>query len=632
MSTEPSFRSLWARRLVREKLSAEINVHLNRSPRGPLHGLPAPLLGAAPATPKDLPPDPRFSRRNLALAATEAPIHAVPAGGATSLPDGSKVCIVGAGAAGLYIALTLDDLAIPGLSYDILEGSNRLGGRMFTHYFSDKKHDYYDIGAMRFPNIPVMQRVFKLFTKLKIPLTPYFLDFGSIKCPSRFNDRLVVDGDPAAFDPYHVSTSNGGSVPDPTIQKGADEILNEAFGPYKAALKENFDEGFVKLIGQDKFSTRQYLRDSPDMPIKYDFFSIQWMETQDTSTGNFDQAFSESVIDSFDFDFPVPKGDHVNWFCIDGGTSLLGEAMKSSVKGSVDQPKRVTSISIDRSIKSDANILVQCSDEKPRDPYVSVFNSTSLGCLQRIDLSNLELHPSQKDAIRCLHYDNSCKVGMKFSYPWWITVCGIKSGGTASTDLPLRTCVYPSYNINDPLNDTSVLLCCYAWSQDAQRISSLIHRNSPDATEQLLETLFHDLAKLHERDIGYDKIKSIIMSSYQSHHAFNWTHDPYTSGAFALFGPGQFEHYYPYLVRPAADGKFHMVGEASSGHHAWIVGALDSAYTAVTRFLYRYELWEALAKLKKNWGEPGEIETGEYGTAHLQVVLSQLEPKDHVRV
>jgi hypothetical protein len=138
MSAEPSFRSLWARRLVREKLSAEINVHLNRSPGDLPPGLPGPLLGTAPTTPKELPPDPRFSRRNLALAPTEVPIDAVPTGGATSFPDGSKVCIVGAGAAGLYIALILDDLAIPGLSYDILEGSDRVGGRMFTHYFSDK--------------------------------------------------------------------------------------------------------------------------------------------------------------------------------------------------------------------------------------------------------------------------------------------------------------------------------------------------------------------------------------------------------------------------------------------------------------------------------------------------------------
>lgn len=58
------------------------------------------------------------------------------------------------------------------LSYDILEGSDRVGGRMLTHYFSDKEHDYYDIGAMAFPDIPVMQRTFKLFTKLNISTTP----------------------------------------------------------------------------------------------------------------------------------------------------------------------------------------------------------------------------------------------------------------------------------------------------------------------------------------------------------------------------------------------------------------------------------------------------------------------------
>lgn len=122
------------------------------------------------------------------------------------------------------------------------------------------------------------------------------------------------------------------------------------------------------------------------------------------------------------------------------------------------------------------------------------------------------------------------------------------------------------------------------------------------------------------------------MSSYLSYHAYNWTHDPYASGAFALFGPAQFENYYPYLVRPAADGNFHMAGEASSAHYAWIVWALDSAYAAVARFLCRHELWKALAKLKKNWNEPGEIETGEFGTMHLQVMLSQLRPEDHVRV
>ena len=50
---------------------------------------------------------------------------------------------------------------------EILEsnGPERLGGRLYTHYFDKKKepdspapHDYYDVGAMRFPDSDVMAR------------------------------------------------------------------------------------------------------------------------------------------------------------------------------------------------------------------------------------------------------------------------------------------------------------------------------------------------------------------------------------------------------------------------------------------------------------------------------------------
>ncbi len=70
-------------------------------------------------------------------------------------PSGAKVCIVGSGMAGLYAALIFDHLGIP---YDILEAASRPGGRILTHYFSTREHDYYDIGAMRFPKIPPMDR------------------------------------------------------------------------------------------------------------------------------------------------------------------------------------------------------------------------------------------------------------------------------------------------------------------------------------------------------------------------------------------------------------------------------------------------------------------------------------------
>ena len=68
-----------------------------------------------------------------------------------------RVCIVGGGISGLYSAMILEEL---GIEYDLFEASGRLGGRIHTHYFSEARpsHDYYEVGAMRFPNSPIMKR------------------------------------------------------------------------------------------------------------------------------------------------------------------------------------------------------------------------------------------------------------------------------------------------------------------------------------------------------------------------------------------------------------------------------------------------------------------------------------------
>jgi len=78
-----------------------------------------------------------------------------------------NVGIIGAGAAGLFTALTLDYLnnaqSSVVFTYDILEADHsRSGGRLYTHRFSgsdtDRGHDYFDVGAMRFPDHAIMTR------------------------------------------------------------------------------------------------------------------------------------------------------------------------------------------------------------------------------------------------------------------------------------------------------------------------------------------------------------------------------------------------------------------------------------------------------------------------------------------
>lgn len=247
-----TIKARWAQRLVREKLAAELN-KLQEETRT----LPLPIPGSQHWTHDRLPPAMEYKDGKRII-------------GDGDDPPPRKVCIVGAGVAGLYIAMILDSLKIPNLTYDILEANSRVGGRIYTHHFSEEPHDYYDIGAMRYPDIPIMKRTFDLFSLTKMRLIPYHL--SEREPPNLFNDRFF---DCSTTDPYHVSIRNGGSVPDDVVDT-VRQKLETAFGPYKVKLAENFEEGFKELMTVDDFSTREFLkRGGPDGTQRhYDFFSI----------------------------------------------------------------------------------------------------------------------------------------------------------------------------------------------------------------------------------------------------------------------------------------------------------------------------------------------------------------------
>ncbi|KDN64642.1 putative flavin containing amine oxidoreductase [Colletotrichum sublineola] len=151
----------------------------------------------------------------------------------------------------------------------------------------------------------------------------------------------------------------------------------------------------------------------------------------------------------------------------------------------------------------------------------------------------------------------------------------------ARTDLPLQVCVYPSYNIHDPVDEPAVLLVSYTWGQEAQRIASLISSDTPSGEEELKKVLLHNLAMLHSsKASSYEDTLCYITGLYDTHHAYDWYRDPHMAGAFAYFGPGQFWDLYPAITKPNAFGQLYFVGEAASAHHAWVVGALESVVRA----------------------------------------------------
>lgn len=108
-----------------------------------------------------------------------------------------KICIVGAGVAGLLTAMMLK---IGGIyNFDVVEASDRVGGRLYTHWFSDKEnpdsaHDYYDIGAMRIPEIKTMQSYVVLLRSPPAPIekvTDSFYSALDLIKYLKLDDKLV---------------------------------------------------------------------------------------------------------------------------------------------------------------------------------------------------------------------------------------------------------------------------------------------------------------------------------------------------------------------------------------------------------------------------------------------------------
>jgi hypothetical protein len=199
--TEIPLRDRIARTLIRNAVADELNNNSLRGVPGLIPGLPT-----GPFDPHNLPDAPSFEQ---------------PADG-----DVPTIGIVGAGVAGLFIAAMFDflngieiyNIKPFNIKYEILESSPRAGGRILTKFLNSTphgSHDYFDVGAMRFPKIPILDLTFFLFQYYNIKLVPYYL--SGKNNPLLYNGRYWKDATqppPDKDDYFKVSVKNKGTVPD----------------------------------------------------------------------------------------------------------------------------------------------------------------------------------------------------------------------------------------------------------------------------------------------------------------------------------------------------------------------------------------------------------------------------------
>lgn len=332
------------------------------------------------------------------------------------------------------------------------------------------------------------------------------------------------------------------------------------------------------------------------------------------ASNTLDQGVADNLLDNYYSSVPDALVEDKNrWVCLEGGSSILIEAMQRGISVQPQLKSAVVGMSIDRTTETGKpGMAVQVNGEIHPRLYSTVFNTTTLACAQRMDLRGVELGSVQREAIRALKYDCSCKVGIRFKTNWWAKK-GV-FGGAGTTDLPIRYCVYPSYNLEDDFDKPAIMLVSYTWSQDAQRIASLIGGHSKGKSDELIDLCVKNLALLHSHIIDEEGIREQLIEYY----AYDWNADPNMSGSVAMFAPGQFRRLHASLLRPAAEGNLHFVGEATSTTHAWVVGSLNSAWRGVYNFL------------EKQRAEGGSM--GPYWQSRIEALITEFGKPDEAYI
>lgn len=192
--------------------------------------------------------------------------------------------------------------------------------------------------------------------------------------------------------------------------------------------------------------------------------------------------------------------------------------IKSTSADLIKSGNRVTSIS-----QGASEVNVSAGDKSFK--YSHVISTIPLPCLRTIDLSDAGLNVMQKTALRKLKYGPSIKIGIRFKTAWWRDRFNIV-GGQSSTDLPIRTIVYPSYGATPGLFST-VLIASYCWTSDAERLGALINTGKTEYKEQLKELVLRNLAEVH--NIPYSDLLDEF-NEFKEMHAWDWNNDPLTMG------------------------------------------------------------------------------------------------------
>lgn len=438
-------------------------------------------------------------------------------------PD-AQVIVIGAGLAGLNAALLLEQQGVDVL---VLEGNDRIGGRVHTHRDGS---GYVDTGGSEL-SIKSYARVMDMVRRLEIPMLPWA--GAGIKFAYHVNGQTVNAPDWATSDanklvgparnapPLFMS---GMLLPRPAPLAHTGEWLEATAGEYDIPFGE-----FLRDQGADPEMLRLIASNLEADGL--DNVSLLWRLRA--------QKFNESS---------GGLGDLRN---LDGGMGRVTDGMAGLLKREVQMNTRVVAIGSDK----DGAQIKDISGKTWRAQFVVC--TIPLPLLRRVELSPA-LSGRQAAALAKTPYGNHTDVFLKIKEPFW------EEDGLPSslwTDTSLGTVLHMTWGeighlwiaINGPANTR--------W------------RSMSD--DQVMQGIMAELAKIRPSTVG--RVEPWIVK--------NWSSNAWTGGHLAYMGPGQITEFGGALAQP--HGRVYFAGEHTSQMALGMEGAMESGERAAVDILLR---------------------------------------------
>jgi len=465
-----------------------------------------------------------------------------------------SIGIIGGGIAGLTCAYELSQLEH---QVTLLEVSHRLGGRIYTHYFSDGSHA--ELGAMRVPashgcTLHYMEKFnFKKRRFVSYNPAAYYYLCGK---------KTRLDNYNSLFPSYNLTSQE---QQDPAVIY--ENILEELIDSFSDAEKwEMFSPSFTssRLREYDNLSLTQYFRDrlSPDA-----------FELVGHATGMIDYkqiSLLNGLIDFFAW-------HRVEQYKLVGGMESLVKAFMERIPGKISTQCQVTAIEItDSGVKLHWNSL----QGKQTAEFDFVICTVPATALAKIDFVP-PLPAKQREAINSLGYCSAAKTLFHCTARPWEFEDGIY-GGESFTDLNIEKCWYPDDNalLADQNSENPSWIACnpeishqptaltaaYRWTSNTRKFRTLEESARSELT-------LHEIKQLHPQIDQYvDDIVHYI-----------WDEDTKLgSGSYAFFAPGEHERYQSLLCQPYPldNPRIFFAGEHLAINHASVQGAIQTALAA----------------------------------------------------